>query len=718
MLTHFRKLHQTGTDARSPFPKWRKWPAILAALCCAMPASVGAQNGPAYPPQGMPPAIRFQQALPQSATPQSTIQQVQNTPQSARAIHQLIEDMPQSQEELEIIQRRSQLVVTRANVTRVAIADPSVMEIVQYSPKEFSIVGLGMGSTTLTLWFENVPDPLIYTVKTVRDPNLDNQRKLDYGKLEKKLALVFPNSKVYLQPMSFKILVRGQARDSNEAAHILAVIRGEIINQEGSLFGPQGLGGFGGGLNTGGYAGGVAAGGYGSGYFGQQGGIIGGVGGLNAFDLAASFIINELQVPGEFQIALRVRVAELSRTAADHAGVNINVLFNDARNIVHSSLGAATGTLSGTFENGEIGILLDWLCSNGTAKILAEPTATVLSGRSTRFLAGGEFAVPTIVGVGGAAGTTTSFRGFGTTIQATPTVIDRDNIRIGVIAEYSNISTQNTVSGIPGLNTRRIDTVVEMREGQTIAMAGLLSNRLTTQVQRIPLLGDIPKIGPLFFSNKTLTHEENELLILITPELVRPIDAHEVPPVPGFDVTRPSHEQFWKMNMTEGPPDTGYYHSAPYGSGTTGTNVDYQHFNPGPAGSMQSPVPTNPGPAAGSVQGPGQYQSTPQFNGAPPFNGVPQFNGGPQMNGGPPLNGTPQQYGTPPLNGTSQNRQLYPVPQASAQRPSMPQQYRQQPSQVIPTGNPGIRQTNYATPTGQQRDRRSDRQSRVANQQQ
>ena len=670
MLTHFRNWLRSGVRTGQFVPDRRKWSGLVAALCLAAPFSVNAQSGPGYPSSGYHQTTMSQAApayqIPSQRGPQQTnIQQVQNTPQSARAIHHLIEDMPQSQDELEIIQQRSQLVITRENVSKVAIGDQNVIDVVQYSPKQFAIVGLGLGSTNLMLWFENNPDPLIYTVKTIRDPNFDYQRKLDYGKLERKLAIAFPNSKVYLVPFSRKIIVRGQARDANEAAHILQLIRGEVISQEGSLFGPQGgIVGGGGGLNPNGPVGGIVGGYSGVGGYGFGGGA------LNAFDLAASFIINELQVPGEFQIALRIRIAEISRTAADNAGVNLNILFNDARNSVATAVGAATGnTFAGTFEQGEIGVFLDWLCSNGTAKILAEPNATVLSGRNVRFLAGGEFAVPTIVGVGGAQGTTTSFRGFGTSVLATPTIIDRDNIRIGVIAEYSNITNQNTVAGIPGMSTRRIETVVEMREGQTMAMGGLLSNRVTTQVQRIPLLGDIPYVGPLFFSAKSSTSEENELLILITPELVRPIDANEVPPVPGWDVTKPNHEEFWKYNMTEGQPDTGYYHSPPYGSGTPGTDVDYQHFNPGPAGSMYSPVPTNPG-------------------GAP----------------------TQQVPATPPPVNSTQVRQPSQYSQAATQRNGGSRTARPNgAAQTIPTGNQEIRQTNFSSQTGTQKDRRNIR---------
>jgi pilus assembly protein CpaC len=682
MLTHFRKLHRPCLGFGSCLPKWRKWSRLLVAASLIAPTAVFGQGRPSYSPQVMTSPLPVQQISPRNGFQQPVIQQVQNTPQAARAIHHLIADMPQAQDELEIIQQRSQLIVTRANVLKVAIADPNVLEVVQYAPNQFAVVGLALGSTTLTLWFENQPEPLIYTVKTIRDPNLDYQRKLDYGKLERRLAMLFPNSKVYLIPMSRKILVRGQARDAQEAAHILAAVRGEVINQEGSLFGPQATG-----MIIGNGFAGSSIGGYSGGYGGAAG-----FGGLNAFDLAASFIINELQVPGEFQIALKIRIAEVERTAADSAGVNINAFINNASQSISSAMGAGAGavtgassgsTLSGTFENGEIGILLNWLCANGTAKILAEPTATVLSGRNVRFLSGGEFAVPTTVGLGGASGVTTSFRGFGTSLLATPSVIDRDQIRLGVIAEYSNITSQNTVGGIPGLQTRRIETVVEMREGQTMALAGLLSNRTTTEVQRIPLLGDIPYVGPLFFSNKQSTVDENELLILVTPEIVRPMDAQEVPPVPGFDITKPTHEEFWKYNMTEGRPDTGYYQSPPYGSGTTGINVDYQHFNPGPAGSMYSPVPTNPGPAPTTTPG-SKPVTTP-----PPVPPQGQF------------------------NSSTQGRQQIPTPlagrQRQADRPRQPSQ-----SQVIPATNADVRQTNYATALGLQREQNNYRQNNYA----
>ena len=662
MLTLYGFVPQGCRTVGEGLRGWRLSAALLAALAYASPSlAQQGQTFPQEPPfftQGAPiqygpsgqRGSAFQLPLTQPARNQSfgAIQQVQNTAQSARAMHRLIESLPEAQDELEVIERRHQLMLMRSNIARISIGDQTIVDIVQYSPKEIALVGLARGSTSLTFWFENEADPVIYTVRTIRDPNADNQRKLDYGRLERKLAQMYPNSKVYLIPMQQKIIVRGQARDSEEAAHILNIIRGEVINQDGALFGPQPY------LNSAGAGGqgGVA-------YSGQLGGSFG----LGAWDLAAGLILNELKVPGEFQISLRVRIAELNRSQADHAGVNLNALINNGAVALGTTLGTAAGTLHGTFDNGNVIAILDYLSSNGIAKILTEPQMTVISGREAQFLSGGEYAVPTTIGLGG--GQTTFFRGFGTQVRATPTVTDRDLIRLSIIAEYSDLGASGA-GGVASTSNRRITTAVELREGQTLALGGLLSHRTKTQVQRIPLLGDIPKIGPLLFSTKTSSQEENELLILVTPEIVRPMDAHEVPPVPGFEVTRPTHEEFFNHNMTEGQPDTGHYHLPPYGSGSVGTNVDYQHFNPGPAGSQYSPIPTNPN---GSSQGRGTGTITPMSSSAPA-----------------------QQSPT----------RLYPVPQASANGTrTSGSQYSNQ--VMAPGNNSGVRQTGWNQPATQPR---------------
>src|SRR5205085_9202824 len=139
------------------------------------------------------------------------------------------------QAQMKVVHHRSQVVVGRSRIERYAIADNTVADVALHSPTEFSVLGLALGSTTMALWFENNPEPLIYLVETIRDPSIEELARHDYGKLEQKLAMLFPNSRVYLIPVSGKIIVKGEARDSQEAANILQIIRGEVINQNGAL---------------------------------------------------------------------------------------------------------------------------------------------------------------------------------------------------------------------------------------------------------------------------------------------------------------------------------------------------------------------------------------------------------------------------------------------------------------------------------------------------
>ncbi|MCA9068319.1 MAG: type II and III secretion system protein, partial [Planctomycetaceae bacterium] len=287
-------------------------------------------------------------------------------------------------------------------------------------------------------------------------------------------------------------------------------------------------------------------------------------------------------------------IAELSRSQLRRFGLDLAGLINNGRHALSTTLGGVGGGFTGILENGEVTVLLDWLESNGTAKILSEPTLTVLSGHAASFLSGAEFAVPTIVGVGGAQGQTTTFRGFGTSIIVTPTVIDRDLIRMRIVPEFSEANQSLNVGGIPGLNSRRVQTTVELREGQTIAIAGLISHQSSVEITRIPFLGELPVIGPKLFNAKRASQDETELLVLVSPELVRPMDADEVPPVPGYEVTHPNCWELYSAAMTEGAPDTSYYQVPPLGSDSNyGINVPFRLYNPVPSSPQYAPVPTN-----------------------------------------------------------------------------------------------------------------------------
>jgi pilus assembly protein CpaC len=506
--------------------------------------------------------------------------------------------MPTVSENLDVVQHHSQLLVAKTNIVRTAVADPAIVDVVQYSPSELSIIGLEQGSTTLTLWFDNSHQPLIYQVNTLRDPSVEERRRLDFSKLERKLAILFPNSKVILIPFSGKLVVKGQAHDSEEAAKILQIIRGEVAAPqparseiaEKQRFNapPQ--------ANP---------------RFANKGNDF-----ADDAPAVATDIVNLLEVPGEFQVMLRVRIAELNRSMLRSMGINLdNVLF-DRRHTVQQIRNTRRKSLAGIFENGEIDAAIHALMSNRTATILSEPVLTVVSGHSASFLSGGEFAVPTIVGVEGVGAQQTTFHGFGTSLVVTPMVLDHDLIRMKISPEFSQLDIANTVNGIPGVDTRRAETTVQLREGQTIVLAGLISRQNTTGTAKVAFWGDVPVVGPLF-SGKRSTQDETELLILVTPEIVRPMDVEEVPPLPGHEVTVPNNCEFYKLGKTEGCPDTNVYQAAPYGTGqTAGVPVGFQLFNSGAGAQTSSPVPmmpqtpVTPAPAAGAQYQPQQRSST------------------------------------------------------------------------------------------------------------
>ncbi|WP_197453396.1 type II and III secretion system protein family protein [Caulifigura coniformis] len=539
-----------------------------------------------------PPAV--QQHYPAHTVIQRSASPVQQTvghlPVDPRAgLDDRIESMPRVDQKLEVIHHRSQLVRTRTPITRTMASASGVIDIVPYSDTEFSILGLQLGMTDLLIWFENDPEPLKYAVTVIRDPELEDRRRIDYGKIERKLQILYPNSKVWLIPLSRRVIVRGQARDPEEATRIMQTVRLEVANLEYA------------GRNIGDdYVSGAA-------YDAGAGGA--GTGLANGYNnLLNSFVVDELRVPGEFQVKVRVRIAELSHMQLRRYGADLGVAFNDGQNIIRSSM-AQVPVISGMFDNGNVNCLLDALAVNGTAKIIEDATFVTLSGEPAAFLAGGEFAVPTTVGIGGAAAATTTFRGYGTSVIATPTVIDNDRFRLQVVAELSALNNQSAVAGIPGLNVKRVQTRVELQEGQTIVLGGLYGRTQRADVSRIPFLGEIPVIGTWMFNTKKATEDENELLIVVTPELVRAIDSDQQPPLPGFHVTHPDCYDFWKYNRTEGNPDLGHYQMLPYGHGESyAQDVGYNVFNPAPAPGGMAP---QSGFAAGG------YQSMP----APPQNG-------------------------------------------------------------------------------------------------
>ncbi|MEE8188926.1 MAG: type II and III secretion system protein family protein [Kiloniellales bacterium] len=255
----------------------------------------------------------------------------------------------------------------------------------------------------------------------------------------------------------------------------------------------------------------------------------------NVRRLAARFIgrgeevINRLAVTEPNQINLRVRVAEASRDVLNRFGFNWDYIFDfgkfagalvtgfpteEATSLLGIGFGSANHSVDG---------LIDALADDGLITILAEPNLTALSGETASFLAGGEFPIPV-------SSTddrvTIEFRPFGVSLSFTPTIISGNRINLRVRPEVSSLSTAGAVSingfEIPALSIRRAETTVELGSGQSFAIAGLLQDNSQELVNRIPGLGDLPILGQLFRSER-FERRETELVIIVTPYIVKPV---------------------------------------------------------------------------------------------------------------------------------------------------------------------------------------------------
>lgn len=440
-------------------------------------------------------------------------------------VNDLVEDITESEVELEVNLRRSKLLRTKLDIMRVAVADPATVEIVAYGTREVEVIGKQTGTTSLTVWLGNEQQTRILSVlvSVTHDTSVDDRRRMEYGELQTMINEMFPDSKVQLIPIADKLVVKGEARDIEEATRILSVLRKN--GGGGGAFGGQGLG-----QNQAAEP------------FPEAG------------QLPESNLISLLEVPGEHQIVLKVQIAELKRSAVRRFGARFDLQLGD---LFFNSLvgGAGSFFASQTFNDASFNLFVEALASNGYAKILAEPKLVTLSGRPATFLAGGEFAVPTVVGVGGVQAVSTSFKGFGTSLSFTPTVLDKDRIRLNVSPTFSTINPANSVQGIFGLDTRSTSTTVDLREGQTLALAGLIQEQQRGDKSRVPWIGDLPVVGALFGS-QSVSRDETELVILVTPELVHPMEPDQVPGLlPGMEVTEPDDVEFYLFRRTEGDPN-------------------------------------------------------------------------------------------------------------------------------------------------------------------
>jgi len=193
----------------------------------------------------------------------------------------------------------------------------------------------------------------------------------------------------------------------------------------------------------------------------------------------------------------------------------------------------------------DIASVLDLNENSGLVTLLAEPTLTALSGETASFLAGGEFPIPVASGING---TSVEFKQFGVSLAFTPVVLEGGRISMRIRPEVSELSAANgvTINGfsIPGVSTRRTETTVELGSGQAFMIGGLLRNNHSNSVEKAPFLGDLPVLGALFRS-KSFRRDETELVIVVTPYLVKPVNANQIAlPTDGFRQSNDSQRLF------------------------------------------------------------------------------------------------------------------------------------------------------------------------------
>lgn len=302
---------------------------------------------------------------------------------------------------------------------------------------------------------------------------------------------------------------------------------------------------------------------------------------------ATTKVQNHLEVAGEQQVLLKCVVAEVSRAAARELGINgflagenfrDGFIVNQLGGINPIDIGAGAGlvtenlpfvtpgipllggpgnsTLSLGFPRAQLQLFIKAMANNSLLSVLAEPNLVAISGETATFLAGGEFPVP--VPVAANQPPAVDFREFGVRMNFTPVVRGHQLIRLRVAPEVSELdySTAQLIGGllVPGLKTRSTETTIELGNGQTIAIAGLLSEEVSGVASRVPGIGDVPILGALFRSvnfRRSLT----ELVILVTPEIVAPLDAHQTVRLPQEDRNDPSDYELYAMGLLEGSSD-------------------------------------------------------------------------------------------------------------------------------------------------------------------
>jgi pilus assembly protein CpaC len=437
-------------------------------------------------------------AAAQTPAPQTPSPQAPNAPApspQARAPQATAEGDQESPNELSVTVGKSLIVSTTQTIERISVGYGDVAEATAVGPREVLVNGKAPGQTSLIVWQQG-GNKLFFDL-LVRPNHFVAGERVDAVRREIRKEL--PGDKINLSFENDTVFLRGSVKDltSADRAAAIAGTLGKTVN-----------------------------------------------------------LLYVSVPPPEAQILLKVRFASVDRSVSQELGLNL--ISTGATNtigrittgqfspppVTTPAGGPATISLSDALNifllrpDLNLAATIRAFEGRGLVEILAEPNVLAFNGRQASFLAGGEFPYPTIQGgvSGGVPAVTIAFREFGVRINVIPTISPRGTIRLEVAPEVSALDFSGGISfqgfTIPALTVRRVHTDIELAAGQSFAIGGLLDNRLTETVDKVPGLGDIPILGRLFKS-RSLRRDNTELLVLITPELVRPLPAGQ--PLPGLN---------------------------------------------------------------------------------------------------------------------------------------------------------------------------------------
>lgn len=494
--------------------------------------------------------------------------------------------------EFEIIAGTSRLLTLRTEIARegkvrplIAAGSQQVIDFDVINSRVIRVVGRRIGTTDLTILTDK-NEHYVFRIHVVYDMET----------LRHRINELFPDAVINLRQSRETVFVSGEVRDVIQMRNAIRAITSHLNAEQQALLGRTTGGGGGGAAGQGGQGAPDAGGGQG-GAGGQGGGdpnappadpnnpnpgdqpnndpgVASGGGnrqGNFSGQVPGVQVINLLKIPGSQQVLLKVVVAEVNRTAFRQLGFSftwgngntslvsapqVGTSFPNGFPVGNGASGGASLSSSGAvFATPFFAYTLAAMRANSMARVLAEPNLTTLSGHPASFLSGGQIPVPTPQGGAGATVVTITFKDFGTRVEFTPVVLDRDVIRLTVTPEVSapNFTVVTAIGGtiVPSFISRRASATVEMREGQTMAMAGLLQMTQANVRTGPPLLSDVPYVGALFRDSQ-LNRAETELLISVTPYLVEAMNPNQVPRRPGDEINEPNDLEAYLLGRLEG----------------------------------------------------------------------------------------------------------------------------------------------------------------------